>query len=73
MAALGGAVSATGGWLYDDAARSWTLLPRPDDAPARPDSAVWAGDLLVVVGGSEPGRGLERPQRVQGAWALLLR
>ena len=66
--ALGGAVSAVEGYLYDDRRGSWTRLPRPNDGPAFPDAAGWAGPDLVVVGGTTaPG---DRYERVQGAWIL---
>lgn len=55
--ALGGRVSAVEGWIYDDGVAgrgsSWTRVPRPRGAPEEPGAAVWAGDLLVVVGGSD--------------------
>jgi hypothetical protein len=51
--APGGPVSAVGGWVYDDRDGSWAALPRPDGAPEQPGAAVWAGDELVVVGGSD--------------------
>lgn len=49
--AMGGPVTAAEGWLYDDADGSWTRLPRPAGAPAAPGTAVWAGPVLVVLGG----------------------
>ena len=66
--ALGGAISATEGYLYDDRDRSWTSIPQPADGPAAPGAAGWAGHDLVVVGGTtEPG---DDYRRVQGAWVL---
>jgi hypothetical protein len=66
--ALGGPVSAAEGYLYDDRGGSWTRLPRPADGPALPGAAGWAGEDLVVVGGTtEP---VTRYERVQGAWVL---
>jgi hypothetical protein len=53
--AFGGPLVATGGWLYDDTAETWTRLPRPRGAPAEPGSAVWADDALLVHGGAEWG------------------
>ncbi|HEY0774675.1 MAG TPA: hypothetical protein VGD51_11375 [Nocardioidaceae bacterium] len=51
--APGGPLVAAEGWLYDDADGAWTRLPRPEDSPATPGSAVWAGDVLVVHGGAD--------------------
>lgn len=66
--ALGGAVSATEGYLYDDRNGSWTPLPRPQDSPPHPGAAGWADEDLVVIGGTtEP---IDRYERVQGAWVL---
>ena len=69
--ALDGPRMAVEGWLYDDAAGDWTRLARPDDAPAAPGPAVWAGDTLVVSGGTDGSRGTS-PEDVRstGAWAL---
>ena len=52
--ALGGPVTASSGWLYDDTARSWRRLPRPADAPTSPGHAVWASGTLFVLGGHRP-------------------
>ncbi|HEX2074490.1 MAG TPA: META domain-containing protein [Geodermatophilus sp.] len=49
--APGGPVTAVEGWLYDDREESWTRLPAPENGPAQPGSAVWAGEVLVVLGG----------------------
>ena len=51
--APGGPLVAAEGWVYDDADGSWTRLPRPEDSPATPGPAVWAGDVLVVHGGAD--------------------
>jgi hypothetical protein len=51
--ALDGPLAAYAGWIYDDRDQTWTLLPRPEGAPARPGSAVWAADALVVLGGAD--------------------
>lgn len=69
-----GPVIAAAGWLYDDAAESWTRLPRPAAAPAEPGPAVWAGDRLVVVGGVDwdlPDGAEPSPENVwsTGVWA----
>lgn len=48
---VGGARSATGTWVYDDTARTWRRLTRPDGAPTTPGPATWVEDALVVVGG----------------------
>lgn len=72
--ALGGPVSAVGGWVYDDADGSWTVLARPPGAPAEPGSAVWAGDRLLVVGGhdSDAGRGDEHLTNEAWMWTPSL-
>jgi hypothetical protein len=57
VAALGGRFAATGGWTYDDATRSWAVVPRPVGAPTQPGAAVWADDRLVVIGGVDATRG----------------
>lgn len=49
--ALGGPVSASGGWLYDDRAESWSELTAPPGAPPLPGPAAWVDDHLFVVGG----------------------
>ena len=46
-----GPLFATGGWLYDDEAGSWTRLPRAVDGPESPGSAAFMGGRLLVVGG----------------------
>ncbi|MCW2761889.1 MAG: hypothetical protein JWR85_2090 [Marmoricola sp.] len=50
--AVDGPVVAAEGWLYDDTARTWTLLTRPKGAPPTAGVAVWAGDTLLVLGGA---------------------
>ena len=65
--ALGSALSATDGWVYDDTSRSWTKLDRPPAAPERPGDAVWAGRRLIVVGGVTG-----TATRVGGAWLVSL-
>lgn len=73
--ALDGPVVAADGWLYDDDAGSWTPLPRPDGAPAEPGPGVWAGRVLVVLGGADWSQADElddwRPEDVwpRKAWA----
>ncbi len=62
--ALGGAVSAAEGYLYDDRDGSWTHVARPADGPASAGAAVWAGEDLVVVGGTT------ELVRARGAWVL---
>lgn len=49
--AAGGPVIAVAGWLYDDAAGSWTRVPRPEGAPESPGGAAWVGEGLFVYGG----------------------
>ncbi|WP_183094707.1 hypothetical protein [Nocardioides stalactiti] len=51
--ALRAPVLAVEGWLYDDAAGTWTRLPEPEDAPPDPGPAKWVGDVLVVLGGAD--------------------
>ncbi len=52
VTALAGPLVASEGWLYDDRAETWRLLPRPDGAPDVPGPAVWAGTRLVVLNGA---------------------
>ncbi len=66
--AVGGPVAAVDGWVYDDRDRSWTLLPRPDGAPAAPGSAVWAGEELLVLGGMDTDAGWGEEHLSDGAW-----
>jgi len=49
--ALGGPRSAVEGWIYDDRDGTWTRLPPPAEDLVEPGSGVWAGDVLVVLGG----------------------
>lgn len=50
---VGGArFSVTSGYLYDDEARAWTPLDGPAGAPESVGAAVWAGDVLIAVGGT---------------------
>ena len=51
--ALDGPVIAVEGWLYDDAAGTWDRLRRPKGAPPEPGVGVWAGDTLLVLGGTD--------------------
>ena len=62
--ARGGRYTALEGYLYDDATQGWRVMPRPDGAAARPGSAIWAGDRLIVLGGftvddDDPDAGLD--------------
>lgn len=66
--ALGGPLSAVHGWVYDDRAESWTLLPPPPGAPPEPGSAVWADERLIVLGGVDPDRGMTVEALTDGAW-----
>lgn len=50
--ATGGRWTATGGWVYDDAEETWTLLPRPAGASWGAGTAVWADDVLIAFGGT---------------------
>jgi heat shock protein HslJ len=66
--ALGGPLSAVHGWVYDDRAESWALLPPPPGAPPTPGSPVWAGDRLLVLGGVDPARGSTVDALSEEAW-----
>ncbi len=74
--ALDGPVIAAEGWLYDDTARTWTLLPRPKDAPPSAGVATWAGETLLVLGGTdweaadEPDEWTVKRVYSTGFWAL---
>ena len=62
--ARGGRHTAIEGYLYDDVAERWTVMSQPDGAAARPGSAIWAGDRLIVLGGftvddDDPDAGLD--------------
>jgi hypothetical protein len=48
--ALAGPVVASGGWLYDDAAGSWTRLPRPRAPGRRVSRCGWATPCWSSVG-----------------------
>ncbi|MCW2743100.1 MAG: uncharacterized protein JWR45_3522 [Blastococcus sp.] len=67
--ALGGPLSAVSGWVYDDRVQSWTSLSRPRGAPPEPGSAVWAGEQLIVLGGTDPARGRTVEALSDGAWS----
>lgn len=66
--ALGGPLAAVDGWVHDDREGTWTLLERPDGAPAEPGSAVWAGDDLVVLGGMDTDAGWGAQHLTDRAW-----
>lgn len=68
VTALGGPLSATSGWVYDDRDESWTALSPPEGAPPEPGSAVWAGDRLVVLGGIDPAEGRTLDALSDSAW-----
>jgi hypothetical protein len=68
--ALGGPVSAAGGWFYDDRSGRWSKLLRPDGAPEYAGSAAWVGDTLFVVGGQFEASGAYALSA--GAWALTV-
>ena len=53
VVALGGRFIALDGWTYDDETESWARVPRPKGAPDQPGAAIWAGDRLVVFGGTD--------------------
>ncbi|MET3960762.1 hypothetical protein ABIE44_000696 [Marmoricola sp. OAE513] len=54
--APGARLVAAEGWIYNDADRTWTRIPRPKGSAERPGPAVWAGDRLVVVTGTNESR-----------------
>lgn len=74
--AASGALVATSGWLYDDAAERWRLLERPQGAPGEPGPATWIDGVLVVVGGQDWGErgrseeGEDEDVRSVGVWAF---
>ncbi len=43
---------AAAGWVYNDRDESWTRVSRPSGGPDQPGSAVWAGQSLLVIGGT---------------------
>jgi hypothetical protein len=55
VAALGGRRSAVFGVVYDDETARVTTLPRPEGAPDLGTAAVWAGNRLLVFGGTTSG------------------
>jgi hypothetical protein len=63
-----GPLAAVDGWVYDDRDRTWTRLERPDGAPARPGTAVWAGDELLVLGGMDTDAGWGAEHLSGDAW-----
>lgn len=67
--AVDGPLVAYAGWLYDDAAGTWTRLPRPEQAPPNPGSPVWAGDQLVVLGGVDYELVYSTDPLSTGAWS----
>ncbi|SBS71557.1 hypothetical protein [uncultured Microbacterium sp.] len=48
----GGRYSVAAGHLYDDEARAWSPLDAPPGAAETVGAAVWAGDVLIAVGGT---------------------
>jgi hypothetical protein len=53
--AAAGQLIATAGFVYDDGRGTWTELGRPPSDIRQDVTGVWAGDRLVVVGGSDDG------------------
>lgn len=45
--------SVSAGYVFDDLSGAWTPLPQPADVPDEPGSAAWAGDHLVLIGGTD--------------------
>jgi hypothetical protein len=70
--AAGDGLLVVGRWLYDHDG-AWSRLPVPDDAPDQAGPAVWADELLLVVGGLQsrdrPGTPGDLSTRVWG-WQL---
>jgi hypothetical protein len=46
-----GPFAVSGGYLYDGSRESWTILGEPQGAPHQPGPAIWADDVLLVIGG----------------------
>jgi hypothetical protein len=66
--AQGGRWSATYGQVYDTGAgKAWTLR-RPDGAPDLGTTAVWAADMLMVVGGVAYGSEESSGEVTNQAW-----
>jgi hypothetical protein len=57
VSAPGGSLLAAEGWIYDDTVPTWSKIARPDGAPPQAGSGVWAGRRLIVVGGTDTGKG----------------
>ncbi|GAB3270924.1 Kelch repeat-containing protein [Microbacterium lacusdiani] len=51
----GGRYAVADGYVFDDRQGTWTALPQPDGRPTTPGDAVWAGDRLVLLGGTDWG------------------
>ena len=66
--AADGPLTAVDGWVHDDRDGTWTRLDRPDGAPARPGSAVGAGDDLLVLGGMDTDTGSNPAHLTGDAW-----
>ncbi|MDT4971116.1 MAG: hypothetical protein QOG22_1259 [Pseudonocardiales bacterium] len=70
--ALGGSLSATQGWIYDDSGPTWSKLSRPAAAPPAAGDAVWAGRRLIVVGGTDTSKGYTSAALSKRAWMLTV-
>jgi hypothetical protein len=57
--AASGPLVAGWGYVYDDAAGTWTPFGRPDSSVDRQTGATWADGRLVVVGGLDEDAGYE--------------
>lgn len=53
LEAAAGTLVATAGFVYDDADGTWTPLGRPESTVREDVAAVFAGDRLVTVGGTD--------------------
>ena len=70
--ARGGSLSASEGWIYDDAGHTWSKLSRPSGAPPDAGVAVWAGRRLIVVGGTDTSKGYTTAALSKQAWMLTV-
>jgi hypothetical protein len=69
--AVGPALIAANGWIYNDSNKVWTEIPRPAGAPEQPGRGVWTGSgfTLVVIGGSDRDEPRAADAYVTAAWS----